>query len=95
MDMHDVLEKLKKLEKSPEQEQAVKSTEALMQPPKSTAEAPVLAPEKPVADINTTAQNISASGEGLFKEYEQFAQQTQPSDIAQLAGTGTEGSTVD
>lgn len=89
MDMHDVLEKLKQLEKSPEQEQAVKSAEAMTQAPETTAEAPVPAPEKPQvpqADVTNTVQNISATGEGLFKEYEGMAQNTTSDDLATLAG---------
>jgi len=59
------------------------------------AEAPVPAPEAPeipTAEVNNQVGDITATGEGLFKEYEAFAQQTQPDDIAQLAGTGNPGS---
>lgn len=59
------------------------------------AEAPVPAPETPevpTAEVNNQVDQISATGEGLFKEYEQFAQQSTPDDIAQLAGTGDPGS---
>jgi len=58
------------------------------------AEAPVPAPEAldiPTAEVKNQVNDITATGEGLFQEYEQFAQQTQPDDIAQLAGTGSPG----
>lgn len=58
------------------------------------AEAPVPAPEAldiPTAEVKNQVGDITATGEGLFQEYEAFAQQTQPDDIAQLAGTGDPG----
>jgi len=61
-------------------------------------EAPVPAPEAPeveTAEVNNQVNQISATGEGLFKEYEQFAQQTTSDDIAQLAGTGNPGDSSD
>ena len=62
------------------------------------AEAPVPAPEAPeipTAEVNNQVGDITATGEGLFKEYEQFAQQTTSDDIAQLAGTGNPGNSSD
>ena len=59
----------------------------------SAEEAPAAqALDIPIADINNRVTDITATGEGLFKEYEAFAQQTSPDDIGALAGTGDEGS---
>lgn len=53
------------------------------------AESPVPTPETPeveVAKIDNRIENISATGEGLFQNYEQMAQATTAEDLGSLAG---------
>ena len=52
-------------------------------------EAPVPTPSAPdveVAKIDNRIENISATGEGLFQNYEQIAQTTTAEDLGSLAG---------
>jgi hypothetical protein len=78
--------------------QKMKDIEAMDPAPEAEApqaEAPVPAPEAPEVPTQQVAnqiKDIQATGEGLYSEYETFAQTTTPDDIGQLAGTGSEGS---
>lgn len=78
--LYTLMQKMKDLSDEPQTEDVV----ADAQP-----EAPVPAPEAPtveVAKIDNRIENISATGEGLFQNYEQIAQSTTVEDLGSLAG---------